>query len=56
MATTKTERRAHVNAWIDERDRERLAELARERDRSFSAELRRAISAHVRETKEGEER
>jgi hypothetical protein len=56
MATTKIERRAHVNAWIDERDRERLVELARERDRSFSAELRRAIAAHVRKTNEGEDR
>jgi hypothetical protein len=35
------DRRAHINAWVT-RDRERLAELAREHDRSLSAEIRRA--------------
>lgn len=44
---THTEERAHVNAWIDADDRERLLELARSHDRSLSAELRRAVAAHV---------
>jgi predicted transcriptional regulator len=44
---TQTEQRALVTAWIDPRDRARLAELAREHDRSLSAEIRRAIATHV---------
>jgi len=44
---TQTENRKLVTAWIDPRDRARLAELAREHDRSLSAEIRRAIAGHV---------
>lgn len=43
----KTDEREPVTAWIDARDRRRLFELAREHDRSVSAELRRAVAAHV---------
>ena len=44
---TSTAQREHVNAFIDvgvRRERERLAQ---ENDRSLSAEIRRALAAHV---------
>jgi hypothetical protein len=46
--TTATEPRAHINAWIDPADRERLVQLAREADRSLSAEVRRAVTEHLK--------
>ena len=52
--STQTAERAHVNAWIDPRDHERLVELAQRNDRSISAELRRAIAAHVERDGEDE--
>jgi hypothetical protein len=44
----RTEERVSVSAFVDPHDHERLAELARSHDRSISAELRRAIRAHVK--------
>ena len=44
---TQTAQRALVTAWIDPDDREQLVALARLQDRSLSAELRRAVSAHI---------
>jgi predicted transcriptional regulator len=52
---TQTEQRELVTAWIDPRDRTRLVELARDHDRSISAEIRRAIAAHVERELEAEE-
>ena len=49
--TTSTAQREHVNAFIDVGVRRELERLAREADRSLSAEIRRALAAHVeRET------
>jgi predicted transcriptional regulator len=53
---TQTAQRALVTAWIDPRDRARLVELARDHDRSMSAEIRRAIAAHVERGEEEDER
>lgn len=44
---TQTQQRELVTAWIDPRDRARLLTLARTADRSLSAEIRRAIAAHL---------
>jgi hypothetical protein len=52
--TMKTAEREPVTAWIDAPDRWRLFDLAREHDRSVSAELRRAIAAHVRDSDSSE--
>ena len=41
------ERREHVNAFVDADVRRELVRLARENDRSLSAEIRRALAAHV---------
>ena len=48
MDTTTTERRQLVNAWVEPEDVERLDLLAREADRSRSAELRLAIREHLK--------
>ena len=45
MATTA--QREHVNAFIDVDVRRELERLAQENDRSLSAEIRRALAAHV---------
>ena len=48
---TSTLRRVHLNAFVDADVREELERLAREADRSLSAEIRRALAAHIeRET------
>lgn len=47
MDITTTARRQLVNAWVEPEDVERLDLLAREADRSRSAELRVAIREHV---------
>ena len=48
---TSTLPRVHLNAFVDVNVREELERLAREADRSLSAEIRRALAAHVeRET------
>ena len=52
---TQTAQRELVTAWIDPRDRARLVELARDHDRSISAEIRRAIAAHVERDDANEE-
>jgi hypothetical protein len=52
---TQTEQRELVTAWIDPRDRARLVELARDHDRSISAEIRRAIASHVERESDTEE-
>ena len=44
---TSTLRRVHLNAFVDVNVREELERLAREADRSLSAEIRRALAAHV---------
>jgi predicted transcriptional regulator len=44
---TRTQKRAHVNAWLDAQLHRRLVELARVNDRSVSGELRVAIREHV---------
>jgi predicted transcriptional regulator len=48
---TNTLGRVHLNAFVDVDIRRELERLAREADRSLSAEIRRALAAHVeRET------
>ena len=44
--------RVHLGAYVDREVAERLAEVARSHDRSTSAELRRAVAAHVEREKE----
>jgi hypothetical protein len=39
--------RVHLGAYVDPEQRQSLAELARQRDRSVSAELRLALSSHL---------
>jgi predicted transcriptional regulator len=51
----RAEERVSVSVFVDPRDRERLNELAREHDRSVSAEIRRAIRAHVEREQDEED-
>ena len=44
---TSTAQREHINAFIDVGVRRELERLAQENDRSLSAEIRRALAAHV---------
>jgi hypothetical protein len=44
----RTAERVSVSAFVDADDLERLAEQARDEDRSLSAELRVAIREHLR--------
>lgn len=44
---TSTAPREHVNAFVDADVRRELERLAREADRSLSAEIRRALAAYV---------
>jgi predicted transcriptional regulator len=44
---TKVQERAHVNAFVDVDVRRELERLAQRNDRSLSAEIRRALAAHV---------
>jgi predicted transcriptional regulator len=45
--STRTDDRVSISAFIERCHRERLDELAREHDRSMSAEIRHAIARHV---------
>jgi predicted transcriptional regulator len=45
--SSQTEERVSVSVFVDQHDRKRLVELVRRHDRSMSAEIRRAIAAHV---------
>jgi post-segregation antitoxin (ccd killing protein) len=45
----RTSERVSISAFVDSDDHERLAERARDEDRSLSAELRVAIREHLRE-------
>ena len=54
MTVATTERRQLVNAWVEPEDVERLDLLAREADRSRSAELRVAICEHLERTEKEE--
>lgn len=47
--TEERERAVSVSLFLPVRTRERLVELARQRDRSVSAEIRRAIARHLEE-------
>jgi predicted transcriptional regulator len=47
MATTATPERVHFNAYIDSDVRDELERLARENDRSLSAQARIALREHV---------
>ena len=53
--TTKTERREHVNAWVEPEDVRRLDERAAAAERSRSAEIRVAIRAHLAREDERED-
>ena len=44
-----------MSVFVDPRDRDRLAELARSHDRSISGELRRAIREHIERDDDEEE-
>ena len=44
------QRREHVNAFVDADVRRKLERLARANDRTLSAEIRRALRAHVERT------
>ena len=50
--STHTEERLHVNAFIDAEVRRELERLAREAERSLSAEIRLALRRHVERTEE----
>ena len=50
MTTTLAPGRVIVSAMLDEAQRDHLLRLAREGDRSLSAELRRAVTAHLERT------
>lgn len=54
MSTTTAERE-HINAFIDVDIRRALERLARENDRSLSAEIRRALAAYVERDDEEDE-
>ena len=47
MTTTLAQGKVIVSAMLDEAQRDHLLRLAREGDRSLSAELRRAVTAHL---------
>ena len=47
MPTTLAPGKTIVSAVVTERERDELRRLAREGDRSLSAELRRAVSEHL---------
>jgi hypothetical protein len=52
---TNTQQREHVNAFVDVAVRRALERLAHENDRSLSAEIRRALAAHVERERGDEE-
>ena len=53
--STQTQERISVSVFVDPRDRERLIELARSKDRSVSPEIRRAIREHIEQSHDEEE-
>jgi uncharacterized protein with von Willebrand factor type A (vWA) domain len=55
MTTTLAPGKVIVSAVIDETQREELLRLAREADRSLSAEVRRAVAAHLQGTRHDDE-
>ncbi len=52
---TSTPQREHVNAFVDVDVRRQLERLALANDRSLSAEIRRALRAHVEHDDDNEE-
>ena len=55
MTTTLTPGKVTVSAVIDEAQRDELLRLARHADRSLSAEVRRAVAAHLKHLDRKEE-
>ena len=47
MATTLSSGKVIVSAMLDEAQRDELLRLARDADRSLSAEVRRAVAEHL---------
>ena len=50
MATTLAPGKVIVSAMLDEAQRDELLRLARDADRSLSAEVRRAVAEHLKRT------
>lgn len=50
MTTTLASGKVIVSSVIDETQRDELLRLARDADRSLSAEVRRAVAAHLERT------
>jgi hypothetical protein len=53
--TTNTLERAHLNAYVDRDVRNELERIARDNDRSLSAEVRLGLRAHVERADETDE-
>ena len=54
MSTTEAVDRVIISAQVSTEQRDQLARLAQEADRSLSAEIRRALTAHVERVHETE--
>jgi len=50
---TETPDKCIVSTYVDQAQRDRLERLAAEGDRSLSAEIRRAVTAHLERTPTG---
>ena len=55
MTTTPAPGKCIISAQVDAEQRDELLRLARDADRSLSAEVRRAVAAHLRSTADHEE-
>jgi len=55
METTGVVERVIVSAQITTTEHEQLQDMAREADRSLSAEIRRALRSHIEQANEQEE-
>jgi predicted transcriptional regulator len=55
MKTTFVPGKCIISAQVDDEQRDELLRLARDADRSLSAEVRRAVAAHLRRTADHEE-
>jgi len=51
MTTTLAPAKCIISAQVDEEQRDELLRLARDADRSLSAEVRRAVATHLRGTR-----
>jgi hypothetical protein len=57
LAQEKEQReRVHIGAFVDRRQRDELVQFARERDRSVSSIIRRALASELEREPKGEPR